>query len=246
MRCGKPGLLGGSGSPIVMTRHTRCVVTVPARRFESSRGSGCLLTSIQYAVCGYGATLMGADRSFPARGPWFWPCVGSRRPDFRRCFWRCLRNGDYRRDATFPVSPSERRRDPRLAGFLLLDSIEASRRLDVPQSVLKPGHVRGVVLLSVCRRFGIGPSRARWVRNSSLQQRFTAGRLPRYPPSCSGQMRGLRHSRPLRSRFEGWPNCEGQRRAGLALADALHLRSVEGIQLPAALALLLRADLIGT
>ena len=30
------------------------------------------------------------------------------------------------------------------------------------------------------------------------------------------------------------------------LADALHLRSVEGIQLPAALALLLRADLIGT
>src|SRR5207253_6420166 len=33
--------------------------------------------------------------------------------------------------------------------------------------------------------------------------------------------------------------------AGLALADALHLRSVEGIQLPAALALLLRTDLIG-
>ena len=44
---------------------------------------------------------MGADRSFPAGGSWFWPCVGSRRPDFRRCFWRCLRNGDYRRDATF-------------------------------------------------------------------------------------------------------------------------------------------------
>ena len=34
-------------------------------------------------------------------------------------------------------------------------------------------------------------------------------------------------------------------RAGLALADALHLRSVEGIQLPTALALLLGTDLIG-
>jgi hypothetical protein len=37
-----------------------------------------------------------------------------------------------------------------------------------------------------------------------------------------------------------WP-----RSAGLALADAFHFRSVEGIKLPAALALLLRADLIG-
>jgi len=35
------------------------------------------------------------------------------------------------------------------------------------------------------------------------------------------------------------------RLAGLALADTLHLRSVEGIQLPTALALLLGADLIG-
>jgi len=41
-------------------------------------------------VCGYGATLMRADRSFPVRGSW--PCVGSRRSDFRRCFWRCLRD----------------------------------------------------------------------------------------------------------------------------------------------------------
>ncbi len=32
---------------------------------------------------------------------------------------------------------------------------------------------------------------------------------------------------------------------GLALADALHLRGIEGIELPAALALLLRADLRG-
>src|ERR1700751_3738021 len=25
---------------------------------------------------------------FPARRPWLWPCVGSRRPVFPRCFWR--------------------------------------------------------------------------------------------------------------------------------------------------------------
>jgi hypothetical protein len=35
------------------------------------------------------------------------------------------------------------------------------------------------------------------------------------------------------------------RRAGITFADAFDLRGVEGIQLPAALALLLRADLIG-
>lgn len=35
------------------------------------------------------------------------------------------------------------------------------------------------------------------------------------------------------------------RRAGLALADAFHLRGMERIRLPAALALLLRADLAG-
>src|SRR6516162_8345950 len=34
-------------------------------------------------------------------------------------------------------------------------------------------------------------------------------------------------------------------RGGLAFADALHLRGMEGIKLPAALALLLRADLRG-
>jgi len=33
----------------VMTRHTRCVVTVPARRFESPRGSGRLFTCFQFA-----------------------------------------------------------------------------------------------------------------------------------------------------------------------------------------------------
>jgi hypothetical protein len=36
-----------------------------------------------------------------------------------------------------------------------------------------------------------------------------------------------------------------KRRAGFAFADALDLGGVEGIQLPATLALLLRADLIG-
>src|SRR6516162_6299216 len=40
---------------------------------------------------------------------------------------------------------------------------------------------------------------------------------------------------------DGSFHTEFVRRAGLALADALHLRSVEGIRLPAALALLLRA-----
>ena len=35
---------------MVMTRHTRCVVTVPARRFEPPRGSGRLLTRIQVTV----------------------------------------------------------------------------------------------------------------------------------------------------------------------------------------------------
>src|SRR6516162_4229583 len=40
---------------------------------------------------------------------------------------------------------------------------------------------------------------------------------------------------------DGSFHTEFVRRAGLALADALHLRSVEGIQLPAALELLLRA-----
>ena len=44
---------------------------------------------------------------------------------------------------------------------------------------------------------------------------------------------------------EGSLHTEFVRRAGLAPADALYLRRVEGIQLPAALALLLRADLIG-
>src|SRR5262245_15915294 len=45
---------------------------------------------------------------------------------------------------------------------------------------------------------------------------------------------------------DGSLHTELVRCAGLALADAFHFRSVEGIQLPAALALLLRADLIGS
>ena len=49
-------------------------------------------------------------------------------------------------------------------------------------------------------------SRAHCVRNSSLQQRFTAGRLPRYLPSCSGQMRGLRRSSPLSPRPQALPS----------------------------------------
>src|SRR5262249_58130761 len=45
---------------------------------------------------------------------------------------------------------------------------------------------------------------------------------------------------------EGGFHAELVRRPRLALADALHLRSMERIQFPAALALLLRADLVGT
>src|SRR5437773_4398464 len=65
----------------------------------------------------------------------------------------------------------------------------------------------------------------------------------------AGQRPGVQHE--LATRCPGIGGDDGSlhteliRRAGLALADALHLRSVEGIQLPAALALLLRADLIG-
>src|SRR2546426_11115567 len=63
----------------------------------------------------------------------------------------------------------------------------------------------------------------------------------------AGQRPGVQHE--LATRCPGIGGDDGSlhteliRRAGLALADALHLRSVEGIQLPAALALLLRADL---
>src|SRR5207247_3720030 len=65
----------------------------------------------------------------------------------------------------------------------------------------------------------------------------------------AGQRPGVQHE--LATRCPGIGGDDGSLhteliwRAGLALADALHLRSVEGIQLPAALALLLRADLIG-
>jgi hypothetical protein len=44
---------------------------------------------------------------------------------------------------------------------------------------------------------------------------------------------------------DGGLRAELVRRGGLAFADALHLRGMEGIKLPAALALLLRADLRG-
>jgi hypothetical protein len=40
----------------------------------------------------------------------------------------------------------------------------------------------------------------------SPQQRFTAGRLPRYLPSCSGQMQGLRRSSPLSLRSQAPPS----------------------------------------
>jgi hypothetical protein len=65
----------------------------------------------------------------------------------------------------------------------------------------------------------------------------------------AGQRLGAQHE--LATRCPGIGGDDGSlhaelvRRADLALADTLHLRSVKGIQFPAALALLLRADLIG-
>jgi hypothetical protein len=58
MRC------GGKPRPVALTR---------------IGGSGRLLypRSIRKQF-GYGARSKGADRSFPARGPWFWPCIGPR------------------------------------------------------------------------------------------------------------------------------------------------------------------------
>jgi hypothetical protein len=50
VRCGKPRPARRvGGSLMVMTRHTRRVVTVPARRFESPRESGRLFTCFQFA-----------------------------------------------------------------------------------------------------------------------------------------------------------------------------------------------------
>ena len=59
----------------------------------------------------------------------------------------------------------------------------------------------------------------------------------------------MQHERATGSRAivgdDGGFDAELVGRAGLALADTLHLGGMEGIQLPAALALLLRADLSG-
>jgi len=69
-----------------MTRPAISVMASPGRRFESPTAGALTYSRSIRKRCGYGVALMGADRSFPARGYWFWPCVGSRRPDFRRCF----------------------------------------------------------------------------------------------------------------------------------------------------------------
>src|ERR1700710_472001 len=64
-----------------------------------------------------------------------------------------------------------------------------------------------------------------------------------------GQRPGVQHEQATGSPAvigdDGGLHSELVRRAGLALADALHLRGMEGIKLPAALALLLRTDLRG-
>src|SRR3954449_9039283 len=64
-----------------------------------------------------------------------------------------------------------------------------------------------------------------------------------------GQRPGVQHEQAAGSPAvvgdDGGLDAELVRRGGLAFADALHLRGMEGIELPAALALLLRADLRG-
>ena len=64
-----------------------------------------------------------------------------------------------------------------------------------------------------------------------------------------GQRLGVQHEQATGSPAvvgdDGGLHAELVRCAGLAFADALHFRGVEGIKLPAALALLLRADLRG-
>src|SRR6516162_3016868 len=65
--------------PVQMARPGPSPITVPS--FGAGRG--------EYSIrkrCGCGATLLGADRSFPACGYWFSPCVGSRRPALRLAF----------------------------------------------------------------------------------------------------------------------------------------------------------------
>src|SRR5262245_25159355 len=73
-------------------------------------------------------------------------------------------------------------------------------------------------------------------------QRVTVTRI-------AGQRSGVQHELATRGPRiggdDGSLHTELIRGDGLALADALHLRSVEGIQLPTALALLLGTDLIG-
>ena len=62
-----------------------------------------------------------------------------------------------------------------------------------------------------------------------------------------GQRPGVQHEQATGSPAvvgdDGGLHAELVRCAGLALADALHLRGMEGIKLPAALTLLLRADI---
>src|SRR5438045_6896602 len=64
-----------------------------------------------------------------------------------------------------------------------------------------------------------------------------------------GQRPGVQHEQATGSPAvvgdDGGLHAELVRRGGLAFADALHLRGMERIKLPAALALLLRADLRG-
>jgi len=100
-----------SGNPTFFSFYIAIFVSV----WFGGRGPGWLATALA--------------SSFPARGSWFWPCVGSRGRDFRHCFWRRQRNGDYRRDARFSVSRFGSAVALRLASFVLWDSIGPLERL---------------------------------------------------------------------------------------------------------------------
>jgi hypothetical protein len=85
MRCGKPGLLQGLGVLSWPRRAQSALWQVPGpSRSPWPGGPGRLLTRVQFAN-----SMHMAPRSWGLIAlNWFWPCVGSRRPDFRRCFWR--------------------------------------------------------------------------------------------------------------------------------------------------------------
>src|SRR5262249_27781317 len=103
------------------------------------------------------------------------------------------------------------RLEPHLRASLTGNDAEAVV-LDLVQPLAAGGQISFALFVSAIRNRT--PSRALWVRNSSLQQRFTAGHLPRYLPSCSGQTLGLRRSLPLSPRPPALPSLGSAAKGG--------------------------------